>query len=262
MPAGSLRAVALFRRRRAELPQEWPAIAARMVVGRHELEADELAAHDALTGYLLDQVYWEPAKDMTITEEMRLVICGNAALLGLGIGPDAFRLVRTVIVHDSVITSRGSRPGRIAGTMDDEPHYNAGEAHDGLGPILLSWRDARYEARHPATGRNVVLHEFAHKLDMADGLSDGTPPIRDATLRRRWIDICSRTLKQLRADDGDDPVIREYAATNPTEFFAVLVETFFCAPLALQEHHPELYAVMSDALGQDPAERLTRRRAG
>ena len=31
---------------------------------------------------------------------------------------------------------------------------------------------------------NVVIHEFAHKLDMVDGVADGTPPLHPGMDRR------------------------------------------------------------------------------
>jgi Mlc titration factor MtfA (ptsG expression regulator) len=42
---------------------------------------------------------------------------------------------------------------------------------------LISWSAARHDLRRLGTGRNVVIHEFAHKLDLLDGILDGTPPL-------------------------------------------------------------------------------------
>ena len=42
------------------------------------------------------------------------------------------------------------------------------------GPVLISWFDQPEEAN----GMNVVIHEFAHKLDMLNGPPDGLPPPR------------------------------------------------------------------------------------
>ena len=46
-----------------------------------------------------------------------------------------------------------------------------GEAWEG-GPVLLSWFDDPDDAH----GINIVIHEFAHKLDMENGAVDGMPP--------------------------------------------------------------------------------------
>ena len=44
--------------------------------------------------------------------------------------------------------------------------------------MLIAWDQAQAAARHPERGHNVVFHEFAHKLDMLDGVIDGAPPNR------------------------------------------------------------------------------------
>jgi len=37
---------------------------------------------------------------------------------------------------------------------------------------MLSWLDVRGAGQTAAQGYNVVIHEFAHVLDMADGVAD------------------------------------------------------------------------------------------
>ena len=61
----------------------------------------------------------------------------------------------------------------------DAPGAVDGEAHHADGPVMLVWPSARREAGDLRLGRDVVLHEIAHKLDMLDGTLDGTPPIAD-----------------------------------------------------------------------------------
>jgi Mlc titration factor MtfA (ptsG expression regulator) len=48
-------------------------------------------------------------------------------------------------------------------------------------------------------------------------------------------------------------VLREYAATNPTEFFAVATEHFFERPQELRDAHPSVYAELKAFYRQDPA---------
>ena len=68
--------------------------------------------------------------------------------------------------------------GPAKGVLMDAPGAVDGEAHHADGPVMLVWPSARREAADPRLGRDVVLHEFAHKLDMLDGTIDGTPPTR------------------------------------------------------------------------------------
>ena len=50
----------------------------------------------------------------------------------------------------------------------------SGKAHH-CGPVKLSWDVVNIETRHPEHDHNVVYHAFAHKLNMLDGIADGTP---------------------------------------------------------------------------------------
>ena len=99
-------------------------------------------------------------------------------------------------------------------------------------------------------GRDVVLHEFAHKLDMRDGVVDGTPLIDDADRRQRG--SRSARAEYERRPHRTDRSLRSYAATNPGEFFAVATETFFTVPLDLRSLHPDLYEVLQRLLPPGP----------
>jgi Mlc titration factor MtfA (ptsG expression regulator) len=121
---------------------------------------------------------------------------------------------------------------------------------------MVTWSSARREAANPRLGRDVVLHEFVHKLDMRDGVSDGTPLIEDEALRERWIEVCTTEYENVRAGRS---VLRPYAGTNAAEFFAVASETFFTVPLDVESLEPELYDVLRAFYGQDPAARVRAR---
>jgi Mlc titration factor MtfA (ptsG expression regulator) len=102
---------------------------------------------------------------------------------------------------------------------------------------------------HQRSG-NVLLHEFAHQLDNRDGSMDGTPLFDDPATRRRWIDLCTGIWHRMQIEPH--PVLDRYGATNPAEFYAVAVETFFVRPTALAEHEPELFELLVLHLRQDP----------
>jgi Mlc titration factor MtfA (ptsG expression regulator) len=132
----------------------------------------------------------------------------------------------------------------------------SGEAWAG-GPLLISWRDAQMAG----DGYNVVIHEFAHKLDMLNGAADGIPPLPDRLSHQHWEttllaaydDFCA-LLDEAEAR-GQDTWLDPYAAENPGEFFAVVSETFFEAPHILLEEYPELYQQLAGFYRQDPAQR-------
>jgi Mlc titration factor MtfA (ptsG expression regulator) len=102
-----------------------------------------------------------------------------------------------------------------------------------------------------------VVHEFAHKLDMLDGLIDGTPPIAGPAVQP-WVAICTEVFDDLRTGRPRPP-LRPYGATNPGEFFAVATEAFFDQATELAAQEPELYAILAAFYRQDPR---SRRRHG
>jgi Mlc titration factor MtfA (ptsG expression regulator) len=142
----------------------------------------------------------------------------------------------------------------VPGVVTEEPIDLLGEAHQQRGPVIVAWDAVEHDVRHPGNGSNVVVHELAHKLDMLDGLIDGTPPVRGREAYARWVEVCTAEFEHLRAH-GHDPLLRDYAAQDPGEFFAVTAEVFFDQPVPLRAHKPELYAVFADYFRQDPAAR-------
>jgi len=50
--------------------------------------------------------------------------------------------------------------------------------------VVLSWDEAINGARDARDGRNTVIHELAHQIDMLDGVADGTPPLTRAEAKR------------------------------------------------------------------------------
>ncbi len=201
---------------------------------------------------LADHLRWEAARGFTVTREMELAIAGTAALLTLRLdgGVENYRSVTSVIVHRSVIRQTGAR-SIGGGLMSDAPRVLAGEAHH-RGPVLLSWDSVNRHVRGSRSGENVVVHEFAHRLDMLDGILDGTPPMAGAALDR-WVASFTEAYEALRAGEEDLFPLRSYGATNTAEFFAVATEGFFTAPERLREVRPALYASLVEFFGQDPA---------
>ncbi len=244
-----------FRRRPRAAPVDIAAVTAANLAEWRYLSPDERDHLVERTRSLLDTKHWESARGFELTERMRVTIASRAALVGLGLGDDAFRHVKAVIVHPTTIVVRVPRPGPVPGTLDDSPIELLGEAHDRQGPILLAWdavrRDVRWGNR---TGHDVVIHEFVHKLDLLDGLIDGTPPLAGGAQRDRWVEVSTREYRPLRAG-RPDPLLRDYGGTDPGEFFAVAAEVFFTRPVTLAAEKPDLYEIYRDFFGQDPAAR-------
>ena len=223
------------------------------------LHTDERARLEEVAGGLLETVGWEASRGFELTDDIRTAIAAGAALLGLGLDDPVFPNVSAVVVHPGTITLRGPRPGPIPRTVDDSPLPVYGHT-SARGPVFVAWDTARRQARHPEAGRNVVLHEFAHKLDAQDGTLDGTPLILDREERNRWVEVCDEEYQSLRHGQGS-PLIDTYAATSPSEFFAVVTEVFFSRGADLAAERPDLYRAFAGFYRQDPAARapLTNR---
>ena len=109
------------------------------------------------------------------------------------------------------------------------------------GPVILSWADIA--ASEYPDGVNVVIHEFAHKLDMLNGQANGFPPLHRGMSREAWSQIFSSAYEDFcaRVDHDEDTVIDPYASESPGEFFAVLSEVFFELPEVVQDEYPQVY---------------------
>ncbi len=110
-----------------------------------------------------------------------------------------------------------------------------------------------------ATVDNVVLHEFAHKIDMRNGAANGFPPLHAGMDRNAWTQAFESAYAdmQQRLDRG------EYTLIDPgtprktlREFFAVLSENFFETPDAVQANYPAVYRQLAAFYRQDPLGRV------
>ncbi len=152
--------------------------------------------------------------------------------------PDAFRVQRDHI--------------DAAGVLHQQDDELSGEAWD-AGPLILSWADVCADLDEPDAGCCVAVHEMAHKLDMLDGVIDGTPP-----LPRDWQRAWARDFQSaydafvMRVDTGRKTAIDPYAAEATDEFFAVCSEYHFSAPHLLREQMPAISAHLARFYGRSP----------
>jgi len=240
--------------RRRGLPEGWRHIVEEHFATWRLLNATEQETLGATCDWLLRHKHWEAAHGFTLADEITVTIAAQAALVILGLSVDEFREVSAIIVYPTAMQSRGVYAGPVRGTVTDRVVPVVGEAHDGRGPVLLAWDQARDAARDPGRGHNVVYHEFAHKIDMLDDLVDGTPPFDRRADLDRWVAVCTEAYDAMRAG-VDRPPLQPYGATNPAEFFAVATEAFLDTPTALEQREPDLYEIMRGYYRQDPAAR-------
>jgi Mlc titration factor MtfA (ptsG expression regulator) len=214
------------------------------------LDEVELERMRMLTARFIADNDWEAAHGMTMTPDVQVVIAAQASLLLLGLEIDEYFDVSSIIVHTSTVRLRGTHRG-AAGTMSDGVQHLAGQA-TAKGPVVLSWSAVKRGALRPEGPTNVVSHEFAHRLDIHAGITDGTPPLGSEEATERWAAVLTPAYERVMAGES---VLRDYAATSTAEFFAVATETFFNRPAVLAEHEPDLYDELREFYGQDPARR-------
>jgi Mlc titration factor MtfA (ptsG expression regulator) len=214
---------------------------------------DDLAELRRLASLFLDDKEFTGAGGLVIDDAMAVCIAAQAVLPVLRFGLAPYRGFVGIVVHpDEVVAQRE--------VMDDDGIVHAydevltGEAMAG-GPVMLSWTDVAESGESADWGYNVVIHEFAHVLDMGDGEPDGVPPLPTAAAREAWIAVLDPAFEQFCAalEAGADTLLDPYGATGIDEFFAVASETFFVNPKQLRAEHPDLYGLLARYFQQDPA---------
>jgi MtfA peptidase len=240
--------------RRHTIPDApWDAVVAAYPFIARRSDADR-AELRRLCSLFLARKEFHGAQGLTVTDEIAVAIAAQACLPVLRLGIDAYDSFVGIVVHpDEVVAPREA--------MDDDGVVHAydelltGEAMDG-GPVMLAWADVLAAGDTAEMAYNVVIHEFAHVLDMADGVADGVPLLPNAAAREAWITCLDDEYERFvqRIDMGDETTLLDpYGAEGPEEFFAVAAEAFFVAPTALADEHPALYRLLSGYFRQDPA---------
>jgi Mlc titration factor MtfA (ptsG expression regulator) len=228
--------------------------------------ADDLARLRTLAATFLRDKQFHGAHGFVITDEVALAIAAQAVLpvLHLAGGLRWYDDFVGVVVHPSEVVAR-RRTIDEAGVVHEYDEVIAGEAMD-LGPVMLSWSDVL--AGGAATGYNVVVHEFVHKIDMRGGQADGCPPLPPgfagtATAREAhaaWMGVMEPAYEAFRektviADrfGGEAPWLDAYGATSLSEFFAVACEAYFVSRDTFASEFPALLTLF-DAFfkGQRP----------
>jgi Mlc titration factor MtfA (ptsG expression regulator) len=185
---------------------------------------------------------------LEVTDEMRVAIAAQACLPILELGLDWYSGWSGIVVYPGDFRVRRSQTDEH-GVVHEWDDVLAGEAMPG-GPVVLSWDAAAHD---PAI--NVVIHEFAHKLDMLNGEADGVPPLHVGMDRRAWIAAFKQAYDGFgdALERGRDTWLDPYAAEHPSEFFAVVSEAFFREAPETKRRYPDVYEQLRLFYRQDPA---------
>jgi MtfA peptidase len=218
------------------------------------------SAHDLqrlrrLASLFLDKKEFTGAGGLIVSDAMALQVAAQACLPVLELGVEQYDGFVGIVMHADAVVARRE-------VIDEDGivhHYDetlAGEAMEG-GPVMLSWTDVQ-AADDVATpsAYNVVIHEFAHVLDMRDGMPDGVPLLPSAQARSAWLAVLMPEYDRFceRVVCGYETVLDPYAAEAPDEFFAVASEAFFVTARELKEEQPAMYRLLASYYRQDPAQ--------
>jgi Mlc titration factor MtfA (ptsG expression regulator) len=222
----------------------------------HSLNTSEIAKLRQLVTLFLHAKQINGVRGLDVTKEMQVMVAAQACILILNLGLEYYDGWTEIIVY----------PGGFIRDFEYMDEYGiahhvkeaaAGESWLG-GPVILSWEDAA-DAEN-GRGYNVVIHEFAHKLDMLNGDANGYPPLHAGMSRQEWADVFVAAYAQFcgSVDAGDEAMVDPYAAESPAEFFAVMSEAFFQIPILVKQHFPLVYEQLALFYRQDTAQRCGR----
>ena len=233
-------------------PSGWLAIIDRNVPLFSRLpdkDREELLRHVRI---FLAEKHFEGCGGLELTDEMRVTTAAHACLLLLHRDMDYYPRLDSILVYPDAY---------VVPVEDHTEHGLVTEGEDILdgeawqtGVVVLSWKDVLLSGKDEFDGRNLVLHEFAHQLDMENGEADGIPDLPLGGKFADWIRVMNEELDRLRsdADRGNPTVLDTYGAEDLAEFFAVATESFFEQPVEMKEYHSELYGLLVEFYRQDP----------
>ena len=233
----------------------WALVLARYpFIGRRR-KTDLDILRDMVTLFLAEKEF-TGAGGLRVTDEMAVAIAAQACLPVLALGFDWLDGFVGLVVHEDAVVARREieDDDGVVHCYDEEL---TGEAMQG-GPIMLAWRDVDEAGRSALDGYNVVVHEFAHVVDMRAGLTAGLTNASDSRCPPTWSAALREEYERFSAevDRGDETFLDPYGAQAPEEFFAVAAEAFFVAPESLAAERADLYALLRQVFRQDPAAAL------
>jgi hypothetical protein len=197
--------------------------------------AEDLAALREMATLFLAEKEFSGAAGLEVSDEMAVAIAAQACLPALKLGLEWLDRFVGIVVH----------------AWDEEL---SGEAMSG-GPVMLAWRDVDEAGESAQDGYNVVVHEFAHVIDMRGGITAGLETVNPQSERGAWLHALADEYERFadEVDVGGDTFLDPYGAEALEEFFAVAAEAFFVAPEELAAEEPLVYELLRTFFRQDPA---------
>ena len=238
--------------RRAIPETLWQLTLARypFLASRSEAERQRLRE---LATLFLAQKEFHGADGLEVSDDMAVAIAAQACLPALELGLEWYKGFVGIVVHADAVVARREIEDEdgVVHAYDEEL---SGEAMSG-GPVMLAWRDVDEAGESAATGYNVVVHEFAHVIDMRGGVTSRLDEGGTESAHGAWLNALADEYEIFAAkvDADAETFLDPYGAEALEEFFAVASEAFFVAPRELRSEEPNTYGLLKSFFRQDPA---------
>ncbi len=246
-------------------PAAWQATLARYPF-LAERPAPDVERLRQLTAEFLRDKEFHGAHGFVVTDEVALAVAAQAVLplLHLRGGLAWYDDFVGIVMHPAEVVARRTVTDD-SGVVHEYDEVVAGEAMQ-RGPVMLSWQDVLASSVTAADGYNVVIHEFAHKIDMRDGAADGCPPLPPGfagsagarAARAAWLAVLQPAYDRFREQTilaerfgGDPPWLDAYGAESMGEFFAVACEAYFVSRDRFAAEFPALLGLFDEFFRPD-----------
>ena len=231
----------------------WQLTLARFPFLAARSDADLQALRDMTTLFLAKKEF-AGAGGLEVSDEMAVAIAAQACLPALKLGLQWFDGFVGIVVHEDAVVASRQREDEdgVVHAWDEEL---SGEAMSG-GPVMLAWRDVEDAGESAADGYNVVVHEFAHVIDMRGGVTAGLESVDPRSDRGEWVNALADEYEAFAdaVEAGEETFLDPYGAEALEEFFAVGAEAFFVAPEELEREEAALYGLLVEFFRQNPAQ--------
>ncbi len=168
---------------RRSLPASWHAILVKTLPMYSRLSPETAAKIARRCASFLAEKQFIGCSGPQVTLEMQVAIAAIACLLLFSRASNYFPQSRSILIYPDAYWVRETvGKGYI---VEERQVARLGESWQ-RDQLILSWKQVQYDVTHWQDGHNVVLHEFAHQLDQADGTAQGVPILLTAADYDRW----------------------------------------------------------------------------
>lgn len=184
------------------LPADWWSMVDHRVPMVARYGARDRQRLGGITRVLVEEKRFDGCAGFVVTDEVRLTIAVQAAILVLHRPNDFYPTLHSILVYPAGYLARFEE-AEDSGVVTEVEEERLGEAWP-EGSVVLSWADVLLGAADEDDGRNVVFHEFAHLLDARTGDMDGLPDLAGLVDPQEWARVMGREYRRLsRASGGD-----------------------------------------------------------